>query len=86
MSSTDNSIAVARRQVQEAEWRVVRQIEMVEDLVRHRFMAEAEAARDRLAGMKRELEEARGHLKAALGDAGTTGAGRREQPALQASR
>jgi hypothetical protein len=46
MNSTEHRIVRARRQVQEDEWRMVRQIETVEDLLRHRLTAEAEAARE----------------------------------------
>jgi hypothetical protein len=65
MTSTDDDLATARRHVHEAAWRLVRQAEMVEDLTRHHLAAEAEMARQSLAGMKQRLEQARAHLRVA---------------------
>jgi hypothetical protein len=66
MNSTEHSIILARRQVQEDEWRMVRQIETVEDLLRHRLPAEAEAARAVLAHLQHRLQSRREQLRASL--------------------
>jgi hypothetical protein len=63
MNSTEDRIVRARRQVQEDEWRMVRQIETVEDLLRHRLTAEAEAAREVLGRLQHRLQAAHEQLR-----------------------